>query len=248
MRLAEKVAVITGGGSGFGRAMVERFVREGGKVVLVDSNDGLARQLAGQFPGRVKSVIGDVTDRENVRAMLVACEEFGGPDILINNAGYTHLNCPMLEVSEEEFDRVFAVNVKAIYLAALEFVPVFRARGGGVILNVASTAGLRPRPGLTWYNGSKGAAVTLSKSMAVELAPDRIRVNAICPVAGDTPMLVRFMGGDDTPELRERFVSTIPIGRMSSPEDVASAAVYLASDDASFITGVALEVDGGRCV
>ena len=191
----------------------------------------------------------DVTRRADVAAMIDAAEtQLGGLDILVNNAGYTHVNQPMLEVAEDEFDRVYAVNVKAIYLAALEAVPVLRRRGGGVIINTASTAGLRPRPGLTWYNGSKGAAITLTKSMAVELAPDRIRVNCLCPVIGETGLLERFMGKPDTPENRAAFVATIPMGRMSKPEDIARAALFLASDEAAFVTGVALEVDGGRCI
>jgi 3-oxoacyl-[acyl-carrier protein] reductase len=168
-------------------------------------------------------------------------------DILVNNAGYTHRNQPMLDVPEAVFDRVFAVNVKAIYLAALAAVPMFRAQGEGVILNTASTAGLRPRPGLTWYNASKGAVITMTKSMAAELAPDRIRVNCICPVAGETGMLADFMGGD-TPENRARFVASVPLGRLSTPSDIADAALYLCSDQSAFITGVALEVDGGRCI
>jgi len=174
-------------------------------------------------------------------------ERYGRFDIVVNNAGVTHVNGPMLGVSEAIFDRVFAVNVKALYFSALHTVPVFRKQGGGCIINTASTAGLRPRPGLVWYNGSKGAAITITKAMAVELAPDKIRVNALCPVAGDTPLLASFMGGD-TQENRKKFIGSIPLGRLSTPRDVANAALYLASDEAEFITGVALEVDGGRCV
>ena len=181
------------------------------------------------------------------RLVRAALDRYGKLDIVVNNAGITHINGPMLEVNEALFDRVFAVNVKSIYLSALHTVPVFRKQGGGCIINTASTAGLRPRPGLVWYNGSKGAAITLTKAMAVELAPDKIRVNAVCPVAGDTPLLASFMGGD-TPENRKKFISSIPLGRLSTPRDIANAALYLASDEAEFITGVALEVDGGRCV
>jgi 3-oxoacyl-[acyl-carrier protein] reductase len=184
---------------------------------------------------------------EDVRAMCAAAEALGGLDVLVNNAGYTHRNCPLTDVDEETFDRILAVNAKAIYLAALVAVPMLRARGGGSIINTASTAGLRPRPGLTWYNASKGWAITASKSMAVELAPDDIRVNALCPVAGETGMLHLFMG-EDTPEKRAQFRASIPLGRLSVPGDMASAALWLASDEAAFITGVALEVDGGRCV
>ena len=175
-------------------------------------------------------------------------EAFGGVDIMVNNAGYTHKNQPMLDVGEEEFDRIFAVNVKAIYLAALACVPEMEKRGGGVIINTASTAGVRPRPGLTWYNGSKGAAIILTKSMAAELAPKNIRVCAINPVIGETGMLEQFMGMKDTPENRAKFLAAIPLGRFSKPADIANAALFLASPDSSMITGVALEVDGGRCV
>jgi 3-oxoacyl-[acyl-carrier protein] reductase len=191
----------------------------------------------------------DVTDDAAVKTMIDrTVDHFGGLDILVNNAGWTHRNKPMLEVTEAEFDRIFAVNVKALFLAARHAVPVLERRGGGVILTTASTAGLRPRPGLTWYNASKGAAVTACKSMAVELAPLNIRVNALCPVMGATGLLTEFMGGEDTPERRARFLASIPLGRLSTPQDIANAALYLASDEAAFITGVALEIDGGRCV
>jgi len=177
-----------------------------------------------------------------------AVDSFGRLDIVVNNAGVTHRNRPMLEVSEAEFDRIYAVNVKSIFLAAKAAVPVMRAQGGGVILNIASTAGVRPRPGLTWYNGSKGAAITLTRSMAAELAPDRIRVNAINPVMGETGLLEDFMGMPDTPQNRARFIAGIPLGRLSRPEDIANAALFLCSDEAEFVTGVAMEVDGGRCI
>ena len=180
--------------------------------------------------------------------IAAATESFGRLDVLVNNAGYSHVNKPLTEVSEADFDRTFAVNVKAIYLSALEAVPLFRAQGGGCIINTSSTAAIRPRPGLTWYNGSKGAVNLLTKSMAVELAPDRIRVNAICPVIGETGLLETFLGVPDTPENRAKFVATIPLGRMSQPSDIATAALFLAADEAAFMTGVCLEVDGGRCV
>ncbi len=249
MRLEGKVAIVTGGASGFGRGIVEAYVREGAHVVVADLNGDGAGEVARTCSNSTVSIAADVTRADEVKAMVAkAIDAFGGLDILVNNAGYTHVNQPMLEVTEDEFDRTYAVNVKAIYLAALAAVPVMKQRGGGVIINTASTAGLRPRPGLTWYNGSKGAAVILSKSMAVELAPDNIRVNALCPVIGATGMLERFIGGPDTPENRAKFVASIPLGRMSRPEDVAGAAVYLASDDATFITGLAMEIDGGRCI
>ena len=172
---------------------------------------------------------------------------FGRLDIVVNNAGISHRNQPLLNVTEEEFDRVFQVNVKSLFLTARHAVPVFRKQGGGCFINIASTAGVRPRPGLVWYNGSKGAVITITKAMAVELAPDKIRVNCLNPVAGETPLLATFMG-EDTPERRAQFKAVIPLGRFSQPRDIANAALFLASDEADFITGVGLEVDGGRCV
>ncbi len=252
MRLQDKVAIITGGGSGFGAGMAARFAAEGARVVVADIDGGAAAKIAAgiaQNGGKATAVTADVTARADVAAMVAtATDTYGGLHILVNNAGYSHVNKPMTEVTEEEFDRVFAVNVKAIYLAAQAALPALRAQAGACILNTSSTAALRPRPGLTWYNGSKGAVNTLTKSMAVELAPERIRVNAICPVIGETGMLQTFMGPEDTPEIRARFVATIPLGRMSRPEDIAAAAVFLASDEADMITGVCLEVDGGRCI
>lgn len=249
MRLQNKVAVVTGAASGFGAEIARLFAREGARVVVADLNQEGAETVAGEIGEAARAVRADVTVREDVRAMLsAATDAFGGLDILVNNAGFTHVNQPMLDVDEATYDKVYDVNVKSIYLAALEAVPIWRAHNGGVMINIASTAGLRPRPGLTWYNGSKAAAIAVSKSMAVELAPDGIRVNAICPVIGETAMLERFMGVPDTPENRKKFLATIPLGRMSRPNDVAQAALYLGSDDAEFITGVSLEVDGGRCV
>ncbi len=248
MRFEDKVAVVTGAASGFGAEISRRIASEGGKVVVADLDGEGAAARAEEIGESAAAVRADVTVLDDVRTMIgTATERFGKFDILVNNAGYTHVNQPMLEVDEATFDRVFAVNVKAIYLSALVAVPLFRASGGGVILNMASTAGLRPRPGLTWYNGSKGAAILLSKSMAVELGPDRIRVNAICPVLSDTPMMKHFLGGD-TPENRAKFLSVVPLGRVGTVHDVASATLYLASDEAEFLTGVALEVDGGRCI
>ncbi len=249
MRIPGKVAVVTGAASGFGEGIAKRFAEEGGKVVIADLNVEGAERVATEIGDAAAAIHADVTDRTQVKAMVdFALARFRRVDILVNNAGFTHVNQPMLEVDEATFDRVFEVNVKAIYLAALAIVPVFRSQGGGAIINIASTAGVRPRPGLTWYNASKGAAITLTKSMAVELAPDRIRVNALNPVMGETGMLERFMGMPDTPENRAKFLATIPLGRMSRPADIAAAALFLASDDAEFITGTTLEVDGGRCV
>ncbi len=251
MRLQNKVALVTGGGSGFGAGMVERFAAEGAAVVVVDIDRAAAERVAAAAVaagGRAIATKADVALAADARSMVAAAVDgFGRLDILVNNAGITHRNQPMLDVTEAEFDRIFAVNVKAIYLAALAAVPVMRGQGGGSIINTASTAGLRPRPGLTWYNGSKGAAITLTKSMAVELAPDRIRVNALCPVIGDTALTAEFMGGDSA-ELRTRFAASIPLGRFSRASDIAAGALFLASDEAEFFTGVCLEVDGGRCI
>ena len=250
MRLKDKVAVVTGAASGFGRGIAELFAEHGAKVVVADLNVLGAQDVARAIgEHNAVAVTADVTKRSDVEAMIAAAvERFGGLDILVNNAGYTHRSQSLLTVSEEEFDRIYAVNVKAIYLSTLAAVPEFEKRGGGVIINTASTAGVRPRPGLTWYNGSKGAAITLTKSLAAELAPKNIRVNAINPVIGETGMLSQFMGVDDTPENRARFLATIPLGRMSKPSDIANAALFFADPASHFITGVALEVDGGRCV
>lgn len=249
MRLKDKIAIVTGGASGFGEGIAHRFAEEGAKVVVADLNLDGARAVAKAIgPRRATAVKVDVAKKSDAEKMVAkAIERFGGLDILVNNAGTTHRNGSLMDVDEAMFDRILAVNAKAIYLATLAAVPAMQARGGGVILNTASTAGLRPRPGLTWYNASKGFAITATKSMAVELAPRNIRVNCLCPVAGETAMLGLFMG-EDTPEMRAKFIGSIPLGRLSRPDDIANAALYLASDEANFITGVALEVDGGRCI
>jgi 3-oxoacyl-[acyl-carrier protein] reductase len=249
VKLEHKVAIVTGAASGFGRAIAERFALEGARVVAADLNGEGVRELAAGFGASVVAVACDVSRKADVDAMVrVATEAFGGLDIMVNNAGITHRNQPLLEVGEAEFDRIYAVNVKSIYLTTLAAVPKMERRGNGVIINIASTAGIRPRPGLTWYNGTKGAVITLTKSMAVELAPKNIRVNAINPVIGETGMLAQFMGVPDTPENRAKFIAGIPLGRMSQPHDIANAALFLADPASSFITGVALEVDGGRCI
>lgn len=249
MKLKDKVAIVTGGASGFGKAICETYVAEGAKVMVADINGQGARDVAKALGAQAGHIACDVSKAEDVRAMVAeTVKAFGGVDIMVNNAGYTHKNQPMLQVSEVEFDRIYDVNVKAIYLAALAVVPELEKRGGGVIINTASTAGVRPRPGLTWYNGSKAAAIMLSKSMAVELAPKKIRVCAINPVIGETGMLEQFMGMPDTPENRARFIATIPLGRMSKPADIANVALFLADPASEFLTGVAIEVDGGRCV
>lgn len=249
MKLGGKVAIVTGAASGFGRAIAERFVLEGAKVVMADINGEGVSEVAAGFGDNVTPVTCDVSRKTDVDALVrTATEAFGGVDIMVNNAGITHHNQPLLDVTEAEFDQIYAVNVKSIYLTTLAVVPRMEKRGGGVIINTASTAGVRPRPGLTWYNGSKGAVITLTKSMAVELAPKHIRVNAINPVMGETGLLTQFMGQPDTPENRAKFMATIPLGRLSRPQDIANAALFLADPDSSFVTGIALEVDGGRCV
>ena len=249
MRLRDKVAVITGAASGFGKGIAELFVKEGAKIVVADLNGEGARSVAENLGDQAVAAQCDVARKADVQSMIeTAVSSFGGLDILVNNAGATHKNKSLLDVTEEEFDRIYDVNVKSIYLSTLAVVPVFKKSGGGVIINTASTGALRPRPGLTWYNSSKGAVLTMTKSMAVELAPLKIRVNALCPVMGVTGLLEDFMGKPDTAENRASFVSSIPLGRMSTPEDIAKATLFLASDEAEFITGVGLEVDGGRCV
>jgi len=250
MRLKDKVAIVTGAASGFGAAIARSYAREGAKVVIADLNEAGAGAVAAEIGAAALAVTCDVTRRADIDAAVAATlEKFGAIDIVVNNAGYTHKNQPVLNVDEATYDRVFAVNVKAIYHMTLAVVPVMRAAGkGGSIINVGSTAGIRPRPGLSWYNASKAAANVLAKSLALDFAPDNIRVNAICPVIGDTPMLADFMGMPDTPENRAKFIATIPLGRMSTPLDIARAAVFLASDEAAFLTGVELPVDGGRTV
>lgn len=249
MRLQGKVAIVTGSGSGFGEGIARRFVEEGANVVIADLNETAARRVADSLGTPAFAHKTDVSvDGDMASLTAAALDRFGCIDILVNNAGWTHRNQPMTEVDEATFDRVFAVNVKSIYLGACHVLPVMRNQGtGGVILNIASTAGLRPRPGLAWYNASKGAVITLTKSMAVELAPEHIRVCALNPVAGETGMLGLFMG-EDTEEKRALFRSSIPLGRLSTPRDIANAALYLCSDEAEFLTGVCMEVDGGRCI
>lgn len=248
MRLTGKTAIVTGGASGFGAGIVRKFVAEGARVMIADLNTDLAQETAEQVGGNVGVIHCNVADDASVRAMVEAVQTaFGRIDILINNAGTTHLPAPMENVAEEDFDKVFAVNCKSVYLTAKYVVPLMKAQGSGVILNVASTAGVSPRPRLNWYNASKGWMNNATKGMAVELAPSGVRVNAINPVAGETPLLKTFMG-EDTPEVRAKFLSTIPLGRFSSPEDMGNAACYLCSDEASMVTGVCMEVDGGRCI
>jgi 3-oxoacyl-[acyl-carrier protein] reductase len=248
MRLAGKIAIVTGAASGFGEGIARKFIAEGARVVVADRDGEGARRVADALGTHAESVRADVTKAGDVEAMVrTAIDRFDGLDVLVNNAGMGHLPQPLESLDEADFDRILAVNVKAIYLAAREVVPRFKAQKRGVILNIASTAGVSPRPRLTWYNASKGWVITATRSMAVELAPFGIRVCALNPVAGETPMLKTFMG-EDTPEVRAKFLATIPIGRFSTPEDLGNAACFLCSDEASMITGVAMEVDGGRCI
>ncbi len=249
MRLKDKVAIVTGAASGFGAEIARQYVLEGARVAVADINAAGAKVVADALGANAIAVACDVTKRADIDALVAATvAQFGRLDIVVNNAGWTHKNQPMLEVDEATFDRVYDINVKSIFHMTHAVVPLMRKQGGGVILNIGSTAGIRPRPGLTWYNSSKGAVNLLSKSMAVELGPDKIRVNAICPVMGATGLLESFMGMPDTPENRQKFIGTIPLGRLSEPKDIARAAVYLGSDDAEFISGVEFPVDGARTV
>ncbi len=251
MRLEGKTAIVTGSGSGFGEGIAKIFAREGAAVVVNDVNVEGGERVAGEISaggGTASFLRADVTNAEDVQALVDhAVSTHGGLHILINNAGLAHKRKSMLEVTEDELDRILAVNVKGLFHTANAAVPAMRAGGGGSIVNIASTAAVRPRPGLTWYNASKGAVTTLTKSMAVELAPDGIRVNAVNPVAGETPLLPTFLG-EDTPENREAFRQTVPLGRFSTPQDVGDAVLFLASGEASLITGVCMEIDGGRCI
>lgn len=246
MKLAGKVAVITGAGSGFGAAMAKRFAAEGAKIIVADVNDDGGNHVALEIGDAARFVHVDVREGVEVANMIrAASDTFGRLDILVNNAGYRHRVGPVDSVSEEEFDRCFDVNVKAIFHGVQNSLPVFRSHGGGVILNIASTGGTRPQPSITWYNASKGAAVILTKSLARELAPENIRVCAINPSAALTGMLYMHEG-EDFPERTEHLISTVPLGRLNEPEHVANAALFLVSDEASFVTGVCLDVDGGQ--
>lgn len=242
MRLENKTALVTGGASGFGAGIARRFAAEGATVWIADRNAALAEAFASEIGARW--IAADVSERDSVAAMSAAT---GPIDILVNNAGIGHPPAPLDTVSEETFDALFAVNAKSVFLTARAYVPDMKARRAGAILNVASTGGVSPRPNLCWYNASKGWMITATRAMAVELAPFGVRVNAINPVAGETPLLATFMG-EDTPEIRAKFLASIPIGRFSTPQDMGAAALYLCSDEASMVTGVALEVDGGRCI
>jgi 3-oxoacyl-[acyl-carrier protein] reductase len=251
MRLEGKTAIVTGSGSGFGEGIAHTLARQGAAVIVNDVNKDGGNRVASEITdggGRAIFIAADVTSADDVQTMVnQAVEAFGGLDILVNNAGVSHKRKPMLDVTEDELDRILAVNVKGLFHTVSAAIPAMRNAGGGAIINIASTGAVRPRPGLTWYNTTKGAVTTLTKSMAVELADDKIRVNAVNPVAGDTPLLATFLG-EDTPKNREAFRQTVPLGRLSTPEDVANAVLFLASDEAALITGVCLEVDGGRCI
>ena len=246
MRLKNKIAIITGGGSGFGAGIVKKFIQEGAKVVVADINLEDAKKVAMDTGGFAVEV--DVSNSLSFKNLVdKTLEKFGKIEIMVNNAGITHLPNSMENISEAEFDKIFAVNSKSVFFSAKYLVPKMTSIGGGNILNVASTAGISPRPNLSWYNATKGWMISATKAMAIELASKRIRVNALAPVAGETPLLKSFMGGD-TPEKREKFLSTIPIGRFSTPNDMGNAACFLCSEEASMITGVVLKVDGGRCI
>ena len=248
MRLENKTAIVTGAASGLGKAIVEKFLAEGSRVVIVDVNESAARDLSATLGAKtlaVKTDVGDTSSVENLKKVVF--ENFDSVDVVVNNAGVTHLPTPLDEVTEADFDRVFRINCKSVYLMAKAFVPHMKKQGSGSILNIASTAGVSPRPNLNWYNSSKGWMNTATRTMAVELAPFGVRVNAVNPVASETPLLASFLG-EDTPEMRQKFLSTIPLGRFAQPEDIANAACYLCSEEASMVTGVCMQVDGGRCI
>jgi 3-oxoacyl-[acyl-carrier protein] reductase len=253
MRVQGKSIIVTGSGGGIGEGIAKRLAEEGAGVVVNDINREAGEKVAQQIKaagGHASFFAADVTKSTDMKALVEhAVKQYGKLDVMVNNAGWTHRNRPALEVSEEEFDRVFAINMKSIYLATIHAVPAFRANKGGVFINIASTAGIRPRPGLAWYNGSKGAVITTSKSLAAEFGPDNIRVNCINPVFNpDTGLSAEFAGGPVDDARRAKFLATIPLGRFSTSLDVANAALYLASDEAAFISGVCIEVDGARCV
>jgi 3-oxoacyl-[acyl-carrier protein] reductase len=253
MRVNQKSIIVTGAGNGIGEGIAKRLAAEGALVLVNDINEAGGQRVVAEIVaagGTAAFFKADVTRSDEVKALVdESVRRYGKLDAMVNNAGWTHRNRPALEVSEEEFDRCFSINVKSIYLATLHATPVFRANGSGSFINIASTAGVRPRPGLTWYNGSKGAVITISKSLAAELGPDNIRVNCINPVFNpDTGLAAEFAGGPVDDARRAKFLATIPLGRFSTALDVANAALYLASDEAAFISGVCIEVDGARCV
>ncbi|NKB98406.1 MAG: glucose 1-dehydrogenase [Pseudomonadales bacterium] len=248
MTLEGKVALVTGAGSGFGRGIAQTFAEKGAQVSVLDLNASAAQETAAIIGDNAMAVCADITDRAAIAGAVAATIEWAGQlNCVVNNAGLGLRPTPLEETTETDFDRLLAVNMKSIFLMSQVITPIFKEQGGGVVLNMASTAGVSPRPNLTWYNASKGWVITATRSMAVELAAHNIRVNALNPVAGDTPMLATFLG-DDTPENRQKFIDTIPLGRLSTPQDLGQAAAFLCSDEASLITGVALEVDGGRCI
>jgi 3-oxoacyl-[acyl-carrier protein] reductase len=249
MRLKGKTALVTGAASGFGKGIAELFVAEGARVAIVDLNEEGAKEVAASLGDKAIAIRCDVADGAQVAAAVKETSEaFGGLDIVVNNAGWTNANSPLMETDEATFRKIYDINVLSIFHMTKACVPLWREQGGGVMINIGSVAGIRPRPGLTWYNSSKGAVNLMTKSLAVELAPDRIRVNCVAPVMGATGLLEQFMGMPDTPENRKKFIATVPMGRLSEARDIANATLYLASDDADFITGVVMEVDGGRTI
>ncbi len=253
MRFQGKSVVVTGAGSGFGEAIAIRFAQEGGRVVVSDVNEENGRRVASAIAaegGSARFVRADVSRAAEVKAMIgEAVSAFGGLDVLVNNAGFSHRMMPLWELPEEEYERVFATNVRGVYLGCKFAVPVMKERGGGVIVNTASIGAVAPRPGITAYNATKGAVLTLTRGLAVEVAPFKIRVNAVNPVAAETGFVKTAVGVDKFPdEIRKQVISTIPLGRLTEPRDVAAAVLFLASAEAEFLTGVCLAVDGGRSI
>jgi 3-oxoacyl-[acyl-carrier protein] reductase len=248
MRLKDKVAIVTGAGSGFGAGIARRFAEEGARLIVNDLDAAGGGRVAAEVRGEF--VQADVSrDADWAKLVSAAQKKFGRLDIVVNNAGWSHRKKPFLEVSEAEFDKIYAVNVKSIFLSARHALPVFRGQRGGCLVNIASTGGVRPRPGLAVYNSSKAAVILMSKAMAAEFGPDKVRVNCVNPVfSPDTGLSAEFAGGAITPEVRAAYLATIPLGRFSTPGDIANACLFLASDEASFVSGVCIEVDGARCV
>ncbi|PGH01387.1 hypothetical protein AJ79_07928 [Helicocarpus griseus UAMH5409] len=249
-RLQGKVAIVTGGGSGFGAAIAKRYAQEGAKVLIGDINVVGGEKVAAQYPDSIASTKMDVTNEGDWKAVIdLAVRKFGHVNILVNNAGTTYRNKPSMDVTVDEFQRVFDVNVKSIFLASKTFIPKLLEQGkGGSIINISSTGAARPRAGLVWYNATKGAVSNATKGLAAEYGPHQIRVNNVCPLLSGTGLFEMFVGVPDTPENRAKFISNVPLGRLTDPNDVANMCLYLGSEEAAFINGTDMVVDGGKCI